>query len=152
MKTAVEDVQWRRAARLPLCAQRDADLGEDHARGFNEAHQHRQEYRKLWRHMVGTLGIGLAVRQAERTLVSAMVITVSRHVGTRFSHCRRRAAAFHLVAATGTGVRGRCQLNCQEYSEQEAGEDGMPASSVTQECFAVGVIVARILLFSGHAS
>lgn len=87
--------------------------------------------------MVGTLGIGLAVRHAERTLVSARVITVSGHVGTRFGHCRRRAAAFHLVAAAGTGVRGCCQLNCQEYNKQEAGEDGRPASRVTQEFFAV---------------
>lgn len=87
--------------------------------------------------MVRTLGVGLAVRKTERTLVSAMIITVSRHVGTRFGHRRRRAAAFHLVAATGTGVRGRCQLNCQEYNEQEAGEEGMPANRVTQECFAV---------------
>lgn len=87
--------------------------------------------------MVGTLGISLAVRQAERTLVNVLIIADSRHVGTRFGHCCRRAAAFHLIAAAGTGVRGRCQLDCQEYNKQEAGEEGMPASNVTQECFGV---------------
>ncbi len=123
MKTAVKDVQgWRRAARLHLCAQRDADIGKDHARGFNDAHQHRQECRKLWRNMVGTLGIGLAVRQAERTVVVALVTAASRHIGTGFGQRRLRVAAFHPVTATGTGVRCRCQLDCQEHNEEEAGE------------------------------
>ncbi|SOY74123.1 hypothetical protein CBM2587_U30008 [Cupriavidus taiwanensis] len=102
--------------------------------------------------MVRALGICLAVRQAERTLVSALVATASRHIGTGFGHCRRRAAAFHLIAATGTGVRGRCQLDCQKHNEKEAGEPGMPADRVTQEFFAVGVIVARILSFAGNAT
>ncbi|MBO4120561.1 hypothetical protein J5T34_07380 [Cupriavidus gilardii] len=47
MKTAVKDVQGRRAARLDLGAQRDANLGRDHARGFHDALQHWQEGRKL---------------------------------------------------------------------------------------------------------
>lgn len=137
MKTAVKNVQGRWATRLYLRAQRDADLGQEHARRFNDAHQHRQKCRQLWRDMVGTLGIGLAMRQAEGTLVSALVVTVRRHVGTGFGQCRLRAAAFHLVAAAGTGVRGRCQLNCQEHNEQEAGEPRVPAACVTQECFSV---------------
>ncbi len=138
MKTAVKDVQGRRgAARLHLRAQRDADIGKDHACGFNDAHQHRQECRKLWRNMVGTLGIGLAVSQTERTLIAALVVTAIRHISTGFGQRRLRVAASHLVTATGTRVRGRCQLDCQEDDEEEAGEQRMPAGRVTQEFFAV---------------
>lgn len=137
MKTAVKNVQGWRATHLDFCAQRDADIGKKHACRFNDAHQHRQECWKLWRDMVGTLGIGLAVGLAERTVIIDWAAVTGRHVGTRFGHCRRRTAAFHLVTATGTGVRDRCQLNCQENNKKEAGEPRAPAGSVTQEFFAV---------------
>ena len=133
MKTAVKDVQRGRASRLHLDPQRDADVGKDHACGFDDAHQHRQEGRKLWRNMVGALGVGLAVRQTERTLVVALVATARCHIGAGFGQRRLRAAASHLVPATRTGVRRRCQLDCQEDNKEEAGEQGMPASRATQE-------------------
>ncbi len=82
--------------------------------------------------MVGALAVRLAVPQAERLLVASLIAPVVRHVGAGLGQGRRFVASVHLVAAACTGVRRRCQLDCQENKQKETGEPGLPANRVAQ--------------------
>lgn len=87
--------------------------------------------------MVGALGVRLAVRLAKRLLIVPLALTVIAaghigHIATGFGQGRLRLGALDLVPATRTGVRRRCQLDCQEQGDEEANEPRAPAGRVTQ--------------------
>lgn len=122
LKTAVKYGQrWRWGTRLRFDAKHGADIGKDHACWLDDTHQNRQEHWHLRRHVVGALGIGLAVTQTECTVVTALITPALRHIGARFGQSCLRVATCHLVSAAGTGVRRRCQLDCQENDKEDAG-------------------------------
>lgn len=113
-ETAVKNgVRRRWRTRLRLCALGKKWRGVQHGRLDDHADENRDVRWNLRGRMIGVLGIGLAVRHAERLLAVMLRGVLFGHVGAG-RHCfhrLHRRLSVQLAQACRAGIGGRCQLD-----------------------------------------
>ncbi|MFC4524478.1 c-type cytochrome [Cupriavidus pinatubonensis] len=94
--------------------------GGDGAR-LQHAYKYREERRDLGRKVVGRLGIQLAMLEAKTIVLATVFPRVHCHLRARFRHAGHVLHGADRIPPPLTGVCRRCQLNCQEGDDEDAG-------------------------------
>ncbi|SOZ96967.1 hypothetical protein CBM2598_U30026 [Cupriavidus taiwanensis] len=129
-ETAVEDGQRARGPAWHRVGV-GGSLADDyrHQRRLNQIDEHGLERWNLRAGVVGRFGAKLAVLQAQAVMGSRR-FGLLRHVGTGLGHTGHVRHTVHRIPAARAGVGRRCQLNCQEGTQQEGGK-AKPAKADT---------------------